>query len=115
MSISNFNTFQKLAAWHIPAIETLEIQERRGPSKVPTDFDLLPMMIEAPKPAPSNLGSMVSFFDFTDRLVIESLDTHAEEVSLTFGEIRHASLKLFLNKFEKKMLQFIYSYKKLII
>ncbi|XP_052278095.1 uncharacterized protein LOC127876719 [Dreissena polymorpha] len=72
---------EKLAAWNIPAIETLEIQERRGPPKVATDFELLPMMSEAPKPTPSNLGSMVSFFDFTDRLVIESLDTHAEEVS----------------------------------
>ena len=72
-----------------------------GEMKIP-DPTIIPMMIEAPKPAPSNLGSMVSFFDFTDRLVIESLDTHAEEVSLTLGEIRHASLKNFLNKLKHR-------------
>jgi len=60
-------------------VEALDITERRGPPKPPVHFELTPLVTEAPSPATCP-GAGTSLYDHVDRLVIESLDTHAEEV-----------------------------------
>lgn len=72
---------EKKMSWNIPHIEQLEFQDRKEPPKPPMTFDLQPTVSEAPKPAPVTMAGVVSFYDFTDRRIIESLDTHAEEVA----------------------------------
>lgn len=72
---------EKTMSWHIPPFEALEFQDRKEPPKPPDVFELLPIDTEPPKPAPVTMTGVVSFYDFTDRRVIESLDTHAEEVA----------------------------------
>ena len=69
-------------SWNIPSIVALELTERKGPPKVPETFELKePSHVkDAPGPAPVNMAGVVSFYDFTDRRAIESLDAHAEEV-----------------------------------
>jgi hypothetical protein len=67
-------------SWNIPTIEAIEIQDRKEPPKPPESFEVLPNVTEAPKPAPVSMAGVVSFYDFTDRRAIESLDSHAEEV-----------------------------------
>ena len=70
-------------SWNIPALDTIEIPERKEPMKVPESFELVPVnFMEAPSPAPVTMTGVVSFYDFTDRRTIESLDSHAEEVGL---------------------------------
>ena len=70
-------------SWNIPTIEPVELVERKGPPKPPEDFKLVPTNLnDAPKPAPVSMTGVVSFYDFTDRRVIEALDAHAEEVSV---------------------------------
>ena len=68
-------------SWNIPALDTVEITDRKGPPKVPESFQLMPVdPREAPPVAPVSMTGVVSFYDFTDRRAIEALDTHAEEV-----------------------------------
>lgn len=69
-------------SWNIPPIEALEIQDRKEVPKAPETFDMAPVFGETPKPVPVNMTGMVTFYDFTDRRVIESLDAHAEEVGI---------------------------------
>lgn len=71
-------------SWNIPSFEALEFQDRKEPPKPHDNFELLPNVTEPPKPAPVSMTGVVSFYDFTDRRVIESLDTHAEEVRAYF-------------------------------
>lgn len=68
-------------SWNIPQIDALESQDRKDPPKPPDNFELLPNESEPPAPAPVSMTGIVSFYDVTDRRVIESLDIHAEEVS----------------------------------
>ncbi|XP_052773286.1 uncharacterized protein LOC128212078 [Mya arenaria] len=72
---------EKKVSWNIPTFEALEIQDRKGPPRVPDDFDLIPLIKKGPDPSAVSFGPGVSFYDYVDRLVIESLDTHAEEVA----------------------------------
>lgn len=66
----------------MPAIDSLELTERKGPPPTPGEFQLAPVITEVPPPSATNAGGAVSLYDFTDRHLIESLDTHAEEVYL---------------------------------
>lgn len=72
---------EKMMSWSIPPIETVEFPEYKGPTKPPANFNLNPLVKEAPPPAPVTMTGVVSFYDFTDRRAIEALDAHAEEVS----------------------------------
>lgn len=64
----------------MPPIDSLDLAERKGPPAVPDDFQLSAMMTEVPPPSAANAGGAATLYDYTDRHVIESLDTHAEEV-----------------------------------
>lgn len=88
--VEPINLEQKALAWNIPPIDVFELCERKGPPKVPDTFMLVPNVSEAPKPAPVSMAGVVSFYDFTDRRTIESLDSHAEEVALNIHDnFRH--------------------------
>ncbi|WAR21226.1 HIL-like protein [Mya arenaria] len=62
---------EKKVSWNIPTFEALEIQDRKGPPRVPDDFDLIPLIKKGPDPSAVSFGPGVSFYDYVDRLVIE--------------------------------------------
>lgn len=64
----------------MPPIDSLDLTERKGPPAVPDDFQLSYLIAEVPQPSAANAGGGATLYDYTDRHVIESLDTHAEEV-----------------------------------
>lgn len=72
-------------SWNIPPLDPIEFAERKHPPKVPETFELVPInLMEAPSPVPVTMTGVVSFYDFTDKRTIESLDAHAEEVNIYF-------------------------------
>jgi len=67
--------------WNIPPIDSLDLAERKCPPNVPVDFQLTTKIQDVPPPSAGIAGVAVSMYDYSDRNIIESLDTHAEEVS----------------------------------
>ena len=73
-------------SWNMPTMDPIEFTERKMPPSVPESFELLPVNLkEAPPPAPVTMTGIVSFYDFTDRRTIESIDAHAEEVNSLYS------------------------------